>query len=144
MSPALARLPRARYRLTVTELANGGATVVMDATRTGFTLPLATWPMATYAANTASAGHPTCWSTWPDSSPTTHAAAITQPGNQLRLPVLKVCIRSSELFVGVFGPGASSAAVRRRPPRSARVAVIVAIGRTTSWSSGSRGAPPDR
>jgi len=77
MSPAPAHRPRARYRLTVTELADSGATVVMDATRTGFTLPLATWPMATYAANTASASHPTCWSTSPDSSPTTHVAAIT-------------------------------------------------------------------
>jgi hypothetical protein len=44
-------------------------------------------------------------------------------------PVFKLCFRSSQPFVGVCDLGGSGAAARRRPPRSARVAVAAAVGR---------------
>jgi cold shock protein len=43
-------------------------------------------------------------------------------------PVFKLCFPSSAPFAGVFDLDASSAAARRRPLRSARVAIAVAVG----------------
>jgi len=45
-----------------------------------------------------------------------------------RPPVSKLCFRSSERFAGVFHQDAPDAAARRRPPRSARIAVAAAVG----------------
>lgn len=52
--------PQVRDRLTVAEVIDDTATVVMDATGPGSTLPLVTWPTAACLPSTASAVHPIC------------------------------------------------------------------------------------
>jgi hypothetical protein len=57
-----------------------------------------------------------------------HLKAVLDPRGS-GTPSFKLCFGSSEPFVGVCNPYTSSAAARRRPPRSTGVAVAVAIGR---------------
>jgi hypothetical protein len=57
-----------------------------------------------------------------------HLRAVLDPHGS-GTPSLKLCFGSSEPFAGVCDPYPSSAAARRRPPRSTGVAVAVAIGR---------------
>jgi hypothetical protein len=83
VNPTRRTQPKVRYRVTVTEPIDDTATVVMDATGSGSTLPSATWSMPIYAPSMASAGRPTCWSTSPSSSQTTPPAPTTQPANAI-------------------------------------------------------------
>jgi hypothetical protein len=52
-----------RYRVTVTEQVDDTATVIMDATGTGFHAAVGDLDHAAYAPSTASAAPRICWST---------------------------------------------------------------------------------
>src|SRR4029453_5443989 len=71
----------------------------------------------------------------PSGSGTRSRSTLTWPSPQtvdgawpVLAPIFKLCFGSSEPFVGVCDLGDLGVAARRRPPRSARVAVAAAVG----------------
>lgn len=66
MSPTRrAARQQVRYRVTVADVIDGAATVVMDATGAGFMLPWVSWMAIACSLSTASVVTPTCWSISP-------------------------------------------------------------------------------